>query len=522
MFTPTTWVNGAAPGISAEQLNRIEQGIVDLDNIASKYGIRYNNTTDVTTRLGNSVGKVAAIYPDTNNFNSIMPWSGMKRCNLADNLFVNAYYGDVDYIEDGTNGQCMVEVPAFYYMRTRIDVDNVDTYISMLPLSGFKLHPWFYDADGHPVTKKYLSTYEGSLYDVTASAIEKDTLTVTAACSSSGNVTITLDQFNIFTVAVLNTDNTTALVAAKLRAAAYTGWTVTGATSDVIFTCNASGAKTKAIFAGGTTGVTATIVQTVVGAGGYVGLDAQVADFTATTGDKLSSVAGVKPCSGKTQLLYIVNSRILATNRGTGWQQQYFNAVSAIQMLLQVEYANLKSQTVIGQGVVNVTDTPVTENNSLVTGGTTSLGNYSGRATGTDGLVSVSYRGVENFWGNIWKWVDGLNIQTGFAFLNKINGTFVSDTFTGNYINVEELYHTNGYMSKSLLNYNFDYGFLPAEALGTSTSKYADYYYQNAVGDFVGHLGGSWYDGASAGTFYWRLTDGSANCNRAFGARLCI
>lgn len=30
-FTPTTWINGAAPGISAEQLNRIEQGIEDLD-----------------------------------------------------------------------------------------------------------------------------------------------------------------------------------------------------------------------------------------------------------------------------------------------------------------------------------------------------------------------------------------------------------------------------------------------------------------------------------------------------------
>ena len=49
-----------------------------------------------------------------------------------------------------------------------------------------------------------------------------------------------------------------------------------------------------------------------------------VADFTAGTGDKLSSIAGAKPCSGLTQDLTLPNARILAHNRGSGWELQDF------------------------------------------------------------------------------------------------------------------------------------------------------------------------------------------------------
>lgn len=388
----------------------------------AKYGIRYKISTDTMIRIGNSVGKTANIGDGLNDFNSIIPWAGMRRCNLSDDLKVNAYYGDAGYVEDGSNGQVMVEVPAFYYSRTQVDSDTIDTYISPMQLAGMKLHPWFFDVNGLLVKKRYFSAFEGSIFDVSASA--------------------------------------------------------------------------------------------------YLLTDEQVADFTATTGDKLCSIAGAKPCSGLTQNLTLPMSRILATNRGVGWQQQYFNAVSAIQMLLIVEYAKLNSQSAIGQGVANITDDSVS-NLSINTAGTSYLGNKSGRAVGTDGLVSISYRGIENFWGNIWKWVDGFNISNGFAYISNINGNFVSNVFTGQYIKVGELAHVNGYMSKALLNYSFDHGFVPAEALGTSSSKFADYHYQNSVGAFVARLGGYWSSGADAGAFYWYLALGSSSRGRNVGARLC-
>lgn len=43
------------------------------------------------------------------------------------------------------------------------------------------------------------------------------------------------------------------------------------------------------------------------------------------------------------------------------------------------------------------------------TGATVSLGNDSGVVVNASGIQNVSYRGEENLWGNIWKWVDGIN-----------------------------------------------------------------------------------------------------------------
>ena len=113
--------------------------------------------------------------------------------------------------------------------------------------------------------------------------------------------------------------------------------------------------------------------------------DEQVADFNT---DKLCSIANAKPCSGLTQLLTRPNSRKLANNRGSGWQLQFIHTISASQLLFMIEYASFNSQTAIGLGVVSKSSG--TGNESELTGKTSSLGNSSGMASGTNGLVSIS------------------------------------------------------------------------------------------------------------------------------------
>ena len=250
----------------------------------------------------------------------------------------------------------------------------------------------------------------------------------------------------------------------------------------------------------------------------YITNDAQVADFTAGTGDKLSSIANAKPCSGLTQNLTLPNARILAHNRGTGWELQDFLTSSAIQLLYLIEYANFNSQTQIGRGVVDKTDDGST-NMAVNTGATSSLGNASGMASGTDGLVSVSYRGIENFWGNIWKWVDGLNIQADRKPW-VADHSFASDTFTSPYTYLNgTLATTNGYAKDILFNSSIDCGFLPTVVGGSENSYLCDYYWQN-TGNGVAMLGGHWYVGSPAGALYWHLYIGSSSRYRTFGARL--
>lgn len=94
---------------------------------------------------------------------------------------------------------------------------------------------------------------------------EVASLQVTAAATSSGNVTVTLNGV-AFTVAVVNGD-TAIGVATKIRAAAFTGWTTggTAGTDTVTFTSTTTGTKTDATYSAGTTGATGTMTTTTQG-----------------------------------------------------------------------------------------------------------------------------------------------------------------------------------------------------------------------------------------------------------------
>ncbi len=269
----------------------------------------------------------------------------------------------------------------------------------------------------------------------------------------------------------------------------------------------------------------------VSGGGEYNTADAAGVDFTVGTGDKLASIAGAKPLSGLNNSLSLPNARKLAQNRGAWWQLSTYQQVSALQMLYLVEYANWDSQTQIGAGVTNITDDALT-NMAINTGytagvgeGAVDLGNASGQSnnithyqTGQT-TKAMSYRGVENFYGNIWTWVDGINIKAD----NKpwvADHDYASDLFSHPYNDTGlTLKNANGYVSDIALNANHDYGFLASEVTGSSTTKLCDFYYQ-AAGNRAALMGGSWLHGAYAGAFTWSLSHAASYVDRSIGARL--
>lgn len=263
-------------------------------------------------------------------------------------------------------------------------------------------------------------------------------------------------------------------------------------------------------------------------ASAYLLADEQVTDFASGTGDKLCSIAGAKPASGKTQQLTRPNIEQLAKNRGAGWHSDIIKTESLNQLLMMIELGTLNTQTAIGQGVVSVSDTPNTENNSLVTGGTSELGNATGQATGTAGRTPVSYRGIENPWGNIWKLVYGVNIHgdgtqksgvpyicTDFNFAESKNSeNYTSAGFT--------LSNASGYISAMGYSRECDWLFMPSETSGNSTLPVGDYYYcaPYLYGYRIALLGGSWAHGGDAGGFYWYLGSSVGSRARIIGGRL--
>ena len=428
----------------------------DISELSERVNSNTNHIAEIEALIGYSAEHIVGIQVDYKNksfkrlagavnltsgsdFDKYAMFGGRKRCNVADDGSIVAFYGDDNYSEDGSMGQVMVYQPAFYYKVVPLEMDvqtdglgyhlrKVNYYVSEIPHEGFKRHPLFYDKNNEEIEFALLSAFEGSIFDVSADAF---------------------------------------------------------------------------LFA-----------------------DEQVMD---NANDKFCSIAGAKPASSKTQDLTRPKVEQMSQNRGSDWHGDLIKAESANQLLMIIEMGAMNLQTAIGQGVVSVSDTPNTENNSKATGQTSSLGNSTGQAEGTAGQVSITYRGVENPWGNIWKYVYGVNIWgngsmkggvpyicTDFNFAeSKNSGNYESAGFTvtnaGSYISAM------GYGGEE-----YDWLLFASECLGNSSVPVGDYHWvtQNLNGYRIARLGGGWDNGSIAGGFSWNLYNGVGHRSRSIGGRL--
>lgn len=261
-------------------------------------------------------------------------------------------------------------------------------------------------------------------------------------------------------------------------------------------------------------------------------------------GDKFSSISGARPASGSTQGLTRTAIEQMAQNRGANWHGDLIKQVSAEQMLMIIEMGMMNLQTAIAQGVVTLpweTGSDKTSSYAAVTGSTSGIGNGTGRAERTttyeggvakeytvDGKTSVCWRGKENFWGNIWKFVYGINIWgngkmgggqpyicSDFNFAeNKNSGNYEGAGFTAT--------NVAGYISAMGYSTICDWLFIASECTGNSSLPVGDYTYitQNLNGYRIALLGGSWNYGGNAGAFCWGLGNGVGSRYRILGGRL--
>ena len=243
------------------------------------------------------------------------------------------------------------------------------------------------------------------------------------------------------------------------------------------------------------------------------------------SGGKLCSVAGVKPTASKTRTEF----ESLAKSRGDGWHIETLQAVSVNQLLFAIEYATFNSRDAIGRGVVSIADNG-TDNCASITGSTATLGNGTGMATETisdiggvrtthteNGKVAVSYRGVENLWGNIYTHVSNANVwgdgtmQSGQFYITE-GFDFNEYKHGGDYIPAGFIMENASYRFISAFGYGnelFDWMFAPSSCEGTSLLPVGS---NKIAGDDINWCsaaayGGRWDTGLGAGLFMTRTYD---------------
>lgn len=265
---------------------------------------------------------------------------------------------------------------------------------------------------------------------------------------------------------------------------------------------------------------------------------------TINTGDKLCSIGNnTKVISGLRKSLTKANLELIAQNRGSDWHLETIQINMLNLLLFAIEYASFNSQNEIGAGVTAITESS-SYNCASLTGSTSEIGNESGRATSTVSSIgstqttetatnktSVSYRGVENIWGNIWKQINGINIHGdgtqagGQIFVNPTLTEFNEETMTNPYVAIQtSLPKDNGYIKYFGFDSNYSWLLLPSKvgSGANATAPIGDYCYRTInLNEYrVCRFGGSWNSSTAAGTSAWHADFGPNTNSRAHGGRL--
>ena len=240
----------------------------------------------------------------------------------------------------------------------------------------------------------------------------------------------------------------------------------------------------------------------------YVDIGKYKASLSAD-GTKLESKTGKAPLVEKN----IVEFRDLAKANGAGYQIMDIHAVDVIQTLFRVEFGTMNSQSV-HPGLIGV-------GTAVNTGGTDAVTASSG-AMGTSGAFQFKYRGIEDPWGNVYEWIDGININNLQSWVCENAEDYMSNVFAEPYKKLAYVNHNeNGWVTEMGFDQNYPFAEFPIAIGGSASTYYADHYYQS-TGQRVARLGGTWSNGSYAGLSFWALNASSVNANANTGARTLI
>jgi len=249
------------------------------------------------------------------------------------------------------------------------------------------------------------------------------------------------------------------------------------------------------------------------------------------SGDKIHSVAGYIP------MTYISRAEMrVACAVDSPYHAHGYWGDHAIMMLYLTEYATWNSQLALpgytGGGGWDLTK-------RCKTGITQTLGNASGSISWGDAnsglrctydfsgtptvIVANSFRGIENPFGHLWKWVDGVNFEfigdpltDAKIYICNNPADWAEDTATGYDDLGLDLPLTSGYQSALHPG-----TFLPSSVAGGGSDTFiTDYYYASAAAGWRALWSGGALDGGAAGGFAFRLAYNAGSTRSAdFGGR---
>lgn len=449
-----------------EMREAIDEAISKKGNL---YGIKRkvnDNTSPAWERIGDSIGLVAKATKNgetvQNDFDSRYPWSEIISYNYdVIKKKINAYYGDPTFKFDGTNGEVLTRIPEFYWKREIINGYEY-IYIADYAIAGFN------------------KSEEFSVGRYDACIDEDGKLHSYSGYSPSTNKNITQhrdaakllsDEFCMIDYRYFMLQMLYLVEYANYNSQSQLGNGIIGIRYN---------ANDKAIIAQERTNTI------VIATNDYFKVGQQIAIGT--------TVDGVSICKDRTITKITEYSK--DTTEGTA--------------------------ITFDGDPVNIAIGNIIHACAQKEGGCDSLGMKSG-CLANDSQHAVIYRGIENIFGNVFNWIDGLNIQNYQAYICRNPKEYISDKFEVPYIKLGYVNCNEKDMYIKKLGFdekNPDIA-LPIEIGGGagSSSGMCDFYY-SSEGNRVALVGGSFLSGSSAGLWFWYCYYSSVTSSLNCGARL--
>lgn len=222
-------------------------------------------------------------------------------------------------------------------------------------------------------------------------------------------------------------------------------------------------------------------------------------------GTKLRSLSGKTPTTRQT----IGTFRTYAQAGGTGYEQSAFYQVTYRQAMYMLKYLGQNAQIAVGRGFV--------DGNSAVygaTGYTNSRGIDWGETTGK---YPMTLFGLEDFYGNIWEFIDGIYSDSNRKI--KVSDGSYNDTGSGYTDAGTSSLSSNiaGYMKD--VNGTSIAGFTPSSTTyGSDSTYFCDS--ANVGADQLADFGGNWSAASYAGVFRLYVNLSASYSTAYIGSRL--
>lgn len=453
-------------GIEQTILNKKVNLMVENTTI---YGIKRalnSNSSSAWERTDDAVNLVANATKDgsvvQNDFDNIYPWSDIITYNYdITNKVITAYYGDSNFSFDGSNGEVLTMIPEFYWKRYRDDTYEY-IKISKYAIDGFIKSPAFsvgrYDTS---LVDSKASSRSGVVPEVLRSIVSFRTLS-----KALGTGFHQLD-YHYFLIQLLY----------LVEYADYNS-------------------------------------QSKLGSG--------LVNFRVSDSDKAllaeTSVNRIILETSRANAFVVGQQASIGTSATWNWSVAKNRTITSKEAY---DDGTISGTAVYFDGdPVNIAVGNCLWSTGQKSGHCDSLGMRSG-CLANDGKNAIIYRGIENFFGNVFQWIDGINIKDYQAYICYDPDSYVSDKFESpyeplGYVNCSD---TNVWAKQLGYDENNPLIALTTESGGSSSTYMCDTYYSSS-GNRVARVGGYSYNTTIAGAWYWLMFSTSANASYDIGSRL--